>query len=89
MYVKLTIQEKLKDERTKRHMTLPQLAEATGISKSTLDRYEKDDCTDMSPFNLAKLAEYYGLSLDYLMGLTENKNHPKENQKISGTSIIT
>ena len=26
MYVKLTIQEKLKDERTKRHMTLPQLA---------------------------------------------------------------
>ena len=29
----------------------------------------------MSPFNLAKLAEYYGLSLDYLMGLTENKNH--------------
>ena len=76
MYVKLTIQEKLKDERTKRHMTLPQLAEATGISKSTLDRYEKDDCTDMSPFNLAKLAEYYGLSLDYLMGLTENKNHP-------------
>ena len=76
MYTKLTIQEKLKDERTSRKLTLPQLAEATGISKSTLDRYEKDDCTDMSPFNLAKLAEYYGLSLDYLMGLTENKNHP-------------
>ena len=31
---------------------------------------------DMNPFNLAKLAEYYDLSLDYLMGLTENKNHP-------------
>lgn len=76
MYTKLTIQEKLKDERVNRKMTLPQLAEATGISKSTLDRYEKDDCMDMSPFNLAKLAEYYGLSLDYLMGLTENKNHP-------------
>ena len=76
MYVKLTIQEKLKDERVNRHMSLAELAEATGISKSTLDRYEKDDCTDMSPFNLAKLAEYYGLSLDYLMGLTENKNHP-------------
>lgn len=76
MYTKLTIQEKLKDERTSRKLTLPQLAEATGISKSTLDRYEKDDCTDMSPFNLTKLAEYYGLSLDYLMGLTENKNHP-------------
>ena len=30
----------------------------------------------MSPFNLIKLAKFYGLSLDYLMGLTENKNHP-------------
>ncbi len=76
MYAKLTIQEKLKDERVSRKLTLSQLAEATGISKSTLDRYEEDDCMDMGPFNLAKLAEYYGLSLYYLMGLTENKAHP-------------
>ena len=76
MYTRLTIPEKLKDERVNRKLTLTQLAELTGISKSTLDRYEKEDCTDMSPFNLIKLAKFYGLSLDYLMGLTENKNHP-------------
>lgn len=76
MNPKLTIQEKLKDERVNRRMTMAQLAKATGISSSTLGRYEKDDCMDMSPFNLSILAEYYGLSLDYLMGLTENKNHP-------------
>lgn len=73
---KLTIQKKLKDERVNRHLSLTELAEATGISSSTLGRYEKEDCMDMNPFNLAKLAEYYDLSLDYLMGLTENKNHP-------------
>lgn len=76
MYTRLTIQEKLKDERVNRKLTLTQLAELTGISKSTLDRYEKEDCMDISPFNLTKLAKFYGLSLDYLMGLTENKNHP-------------
>ena len=76
MYIKLTLQEKLKDERTSRHMTLAELEKATGIARATLGKYESDKCTDISPFNLAKLAEYYGLSMDYLMGLTENKNHP-------------
>ena len=33
MQTKLSIQEKLKDERTNRHMTLAQLEEATGISR--------------------------------------------------------
>jgi transcriptional regulator with XRE-family HTH domain len=76
MYTKLTLQEKLKDERTNRHMTLAELEKATNISKATLGKYESDNCTDISPFNLAKLADYYGLSMDYLMGLIENKNHP-------------
>lgn len=73
MYVKLMLHEKLKDERTKRNMTLADLEKATGISKASLSKYESDTYTDISPFNLVKLAEYYGLSLDYLMGLRENK----------------
>lgn len=76
MYIKLTLQEKLKDERTNRHMTLAELEKATGVARATLGKYESDKCTDVSAFYLAKLAEYYGLSMDYLMGLTENKNHP-------------
>ena len=31
---------------------------------------------DISPFAIATLAEFYGVSTDYLMGLSENKNHP-------------
>ena len=76
MYTRLTLQEKLEDERTNRHMTLAEWEKATNISKATLGKYESDNCTDISPFNLAKLADYYGLSMDYLMGLIENKNHP-------------
>ena len=31
---------------------------------------------DISPFAIATLADFYGVSTDYLLGLTENKNHP-------------
>ena len=77
MYTKLTIPERLKDLRVvDKHLTLEQLAEQTGLSKSALGKYETDDYKDISPFAIATLADFYGVSTDYLMGLTENKNHP-------------
>lgn len=76
MYVKLSIPERLKDLRIECHLTLEQLAEQTGLSKSALGKYETDDFKDISPFAIAELAAFYGVSADYLMGLTETKNHP-------------
>ena len=77
MYTKLSIPERLKDLRVVgKHLTLEQLAEQTGLSKSALSKYESDDYKDISPFAIATLAEFYGVSTDYLMGLSENKNHP-------------
>ena len=76
MNTKLTIQEKLQDLRVERRLTLEQLAEETGISKSALGKYESDDFKDISPFSIVTLAKYYGVSTDYLLGLTETKNHP-------------
>ena len=43
MQVKLTIQERLKDLRVERGLTLEQLAEQTELSKSALGKYEADD----------------------------------------------
>ena len=76
MYVKLTVSERLKDLRTERCLTLEQLAEQTGISKAALGKYEADEFKDISPFSMAALAKFYGVSTDYLMGLTEQKNRP-------------
>ena len=64
MYVKLTIPERLKDLRVERKLTLEELAEATGLSKSALGSYEADDYKDISPFSIVTLAEYYGVSSD-------------------------
>lgn len=76
MQPKLTIQERLKDLRVECGLTLEQLSEKTGISKSALGKYEADDFKDISPFSITELAKFYGVSTDYLLGLTEQKNHP-------------
>ena len=76
MYVKLTIPERLKDLRIERGLTLEQLAEATELSKSALGSYEADDYKDISPYSIVTLAKFYGVSTDYLLGVSEIKNHP-------------
>ena len=76
MNVTLTIQENLKDLRTERGLTLEQLEQQTGISKSALGNYESDDFKDISHIGIVALAKFYGASTDYLLGPTETKNHP-------------
>lgn len=52
----------------------------TGISQSTLSKYE---CGEMMPTseNLLILAEFYGTSLDFLMDLTDEKTpYPRKQQ---------
>ena len=75
----LTIQERLKDLRVEHGLTLEQLAEQTNLSKSALGSYEADDFKDISHSALIKLAKFYGVTTDYLLGLSEMKRHPNAN----------
>ena len=70
----LTITERLKDLRKDRRLTLEVLAEAVGISKSALGAYETGDFKDISPFSIVKLAKFYGVTTDYLMGVSNIEN---------------
>lgn len=76
MNAALTIQERLKDLRVEHGLTLEQLEQRTGISKSALGNYETEDYKDISHTSIVTLAKFYGVSSDYLLGLTESKNHP-------------
>ena len=76
MKTALTIQEKLKDLRVERGLTLDELAGQTSISKSALGSYETDEYKDISHYRVVTLAKFYGVSADYLLGITENKGHP-------------
>ena len=75
MRVKLDTSERIKDLRVEKRLTLEQLAELTGLSSSAIGKYESGEYKDISAFAIAKLADKLGVSTDYLLCQTENKNH--------------
>ena len=68
-----TIGEKLRELRTRRGLTLDAVALETGISRAALSSYETNDYKDISHISVAALAKYYGVTTDYLLGLTQHK----------------
>ncbi len=62
--------------RIERGLTLEQLTEQAGLSKSALDDYEADQFMDIGHHAIIKLAKFYGVTADYLLGLSETKSRP-------------
>ena len=54
----------------KRGVSIHKLSEVTGIEESTIYKFLQDG-RDISSMRLAKLCAYLGVSMDYIMGLTE------------------
>ncbi len=73
MKTQLSIQERLKDLRVEKGLTLEQLSQQTKIPASTLGSYESDDYKEIPHRNIFDLAKFYGVSTDYLLGMTENR----------------
>ena len=75
MKVELTLQEKLRDLRDEKKITLSELSKETGIPLSTLQRFEGKSDVRVGYQDVAALALYYNVSTDYLFGLTDNLQH--------------
>jgi len=75
MKTRLTLGEKLKDLRNAKNpkLRLSDVSKDTGISQSTLQRMESDEETRFGYQDIEVLTGYYGVSADYLFGLTENR----------------
>lgn len=71
---RLTMGERFKDARTVHNKhgkeTTGAVAEATGVSKSTLSEIENDSRIPGAKI-IAELARHYGVSTDYLLGLSD------------------
>jgi len=73
--INLTLQEKLRDLRDDRKLKLSDVSEATGIPTSTLQRFEGEDDIRIGYQDIEVLTRFYGVSADYLFGLTDNKEY--------------
>ena len=71
MKTQLSIQEKLEDLRKERKLTQDIVATAVRITGSTLSKYENKDNKEYNIAILNSLADYYGVSLEWLVGNTE------------------
>lgn len=64
--------QRLRDLREDKDLTQQELATLLKVSQTTYSRYESG-VLDIPSTSLIKLAEFYQTSIDYLVGLTNNK----------------
>ena len=67
---------RLKYLRTARGENLEKVAEYLNVSIQTISNYENEK-RDMTPDTIIKLAEYFGVSTDYLLGKSDVRNPEK------------
>ena len=75
------IKERLEDLRNRCKLTLKEVAEKTGIDYSTLSRIENGNVKKVGDDVLLKLARFFGVSTDFLLGITnvpDKKNYTIE-----------
>ena len=63
----ISIADRLRELRAAKKLNQDEVAEACGISRIALARYETGTRTPRAVY-VARLAEYYGVTVDYLMG---------------------
>lgn len=87
--MELSIQERLKDLRVERGLTLEQLEEQVNLSKSALGSYEAKDFKDISHYAIIKLAKFYGVTAAMFQTIQETmKDHQQEPLSIDDVAAM-
>lgn len=87
---KIELAKRLRDERRNKGMTIDDLAKQTEIQKQTLNYAELNKSgRGLTVKNLIKVADVFGVSLDYLLGRVETKTGINETSYIEEWSNST
>lgn len=68
---------RIRDLREDKDLNQTQVARILGMSQTGYSKYETGE-NDLPTFVLIKLAEFYGVSIDYILNQTDN---PKRNME--------
>ena len=55
----------------RRNISAYRLAKETGISESLFSKWKKHPTSEITSINLVKIADYFDVSIDYLVGRTD------------------
>ncbi len=70
----MNLGERLKQLRSEKEISQTQLAKEFNIARSTLSQYESNQRTPSDELKI-KFSEYFNVSLDYLLGKVNIRNH--------------
>ncbi len=70
----MTFGQRLKALRTEKHMTQDDLGKVMNVSKASISLYEKNERTP-DQATLIKTADYFDVSLDYLLGRSDKRHY--------------
>ena len=73
-----TLARRLKETREAQNIAIIEIADALGINKATMYRYETGEFQSIKPTRLKAIADYLNVNPDYLIGATDNKHTVKE-----------
>lgn len=71
------LSKRIKSLRNSKSLTQSELGKILGVGKTTISMYENDNSTPNDEIKL-KIAEYFDVSLDYLLGKTDAINNTAE-----------
>lgn len=80
MLKKVTFVENLKKLRKEKKLSQKEVADAIGVARSTYTQYELGDSQPAYEI-LKKLAEFFDVSVDYLLGIDHLRNRPSDAEK--------
>lgn len=72
---------RLKLLRTENGEGLEKIAKYLNVTIQTISNYENEK-RDMTPDTILKLANYFGVSTDYLLGKSDVRNHEKKDNDL-------
>lgn len=84
----MIVGSRLKELRQKRNISADELALAIGISRQQIAKYEADR-TDITSDTLIRLATYFHVSTDYLLGLSDDSKSKKSTGHVLNWEIDT
>lgn len=80
--LRVSLGERLRKARALSGLTQKQAAGAVGVSRSSLNMYERDE-RDPDSQTLSRLAQVYRVSADWLLGTTDDPTPPRLTKRLS------
>lgn len=87
MSIVAAFKDRFKELRKEKDMTLREMGTILGLTESNMSLYESGKRQPKGAEDFIKIADFFGVSLDYLMGRTDDRNTIIVNDEVNGDKI--